>query len=88
MLRVCVYCKKIVQAYTTSSDIDKNIKQLKEDLRLVAQDSPSHLVGRTRTRTESFNDTAENSWSFDALGVSAEEANLLKQVCKSYYRIL
>lgn len=79
---MCVYCTKIVLAYTSSSDVDKNLKQLKQDLSLVAQsDSPSTSDAWSLT---SFDDPGELNRSFDVLGVSAEEANLLKQVGRCF----
>ncbi len=63
-------------AYTSGSDIEKNLKHLKEDLSLVAQPDSSNP-------TVSWNvslDDPELNRSFDVFGVSAEEANLLKQV--------
>ena len=76
---MCVYCKKIVLAYTSSSDVDKNLKQLKHDLSLVAQPDNSNSSASSEARSSSFDDSELNH-SFDVLGVSAKEANLLKQV--------
>jgi hypothetical protein len=65
-----------VLTYTRDSDIEKNLKQLKEDLTLVAQPDSSNPTVNTHG---SFDDPELNR-SFDVFGVSAEEANLLKQV--------
>jgi hypothetical protein len=77
--RVCIYCKKIVLTYTSSSDIEKNLKQLKEDLSLVAQPDSTNPAVSVHGWNASLDDPELNR-SFDVLGVSAEEANLLKQV--------
>ena len=73
---MCIYCKKIVLAYTSGSDIEKNLKHLKEDLSLLAQ---PYSTNPTVSWNASLDDPELNR-SFDVFGVSAEEANLLKQV--------
>ena len=85
--RVCIYCKKIVLTYTSSSDIEKNLKQLKEDLSLVAQPDSTNPAVSVHGWNASLDDPELNR-SFDVLGVSAEEANLLKQVWGPLFVVL
>ena len=66
--------------YTSGSDIEKNLHQLKEDLSLVAQSDTANPALGAHGWTASFDDPELNR-SFDVFGVSAEEANLLKEVC-------
>lgn len=65
--------------YTSGSDVDKNLKQLKEDLHLVGQPDSTNPAINIHGWNALFDDPELNR-SFDVLGVSAEEANLLKQV--------
>ena len=76
---MCIYCKNIVLTYTSSSDVDKNLKQLKEDLRLVGLPDSTNSATNIHGWNASLDDPELNR-SFDVLGVSAEEANLLKEV--------
>ncbi|XP_028393496.1 1-phosphatidylinositol 3-phosphate 5-kinase-like isoform X2 [Dendronephthya gigantea] len=79
VFRVCIYCKKIVLTYTSGSDIEKNFNQLKEDLRLIAHgDSNNPSTGNIHGWNPLLDDSDLNR-TFDVLGVSAEEADLLKQ---------
>lgn len=79
MFRVCIYCKKIVLTYTSDSDVEKNLNQLKEDLNLVAQHDSTNPMVNIHRWSAAHNDPELNR-SFDVLGVSAEEADMLKQV--------
>ena len=76
---MCIYCKKVVLTYTSGTDIEKNLNQLKEDLSLVAHGDSNNSTGNIHG-WNSLLDDSELNRSFDVLGVSAEEANLLKQV--------
>ena len=68
--------------YTSGSDIEKNLTQLKEDLSLVAQPDSSNPAVCAHGWNASVDDPELNR-SFDVFGVSAEEANLLKQVWRT-----